>query len=41
LDQPLRQAPQGNATGAANCRYCVIIHGLTLNPTPLLLSYYR
>jgi hypothetical protein len=41
LDKPLRQAAQGRPAGATNHRYCVIIHGLTLNPTPLLRAYYR
>ena len=41
LDKALREAAQGHAAGAANCRYCVIIHGLTVNPTPLLPVYYR
>ena len=41
LDQALRKAAQCHATGAANRRYCVIIHGLTVNPMPLLLVYYR
>jgi hypothetical protein len=26
LDEALRKTAQGHATGAANCRYCVIIH---------------
>ena len=41
LDQALRKAAQGRPAGAANCRYCVIIHGLNVNPTPLLPAYYR
>jgi hypothetical protein len=41
LDQALREAAQCHATAAPNYRYCVIIHGLTVNPTPLLLVYYR
>ncbi len=41
LDQALRKAAQGCPAGAPNRRYCVIIHGLRLNPTPLLVAYYR
>ena len=40
LNQALREAAQGHATRAANCRYCVVIHGLTVNPRPSLPAYY-
>ena len=36
LHQSLGKAAQGHATGAANRRNCVVIHGLTVNPMPLL-----
>ncbi len=34
LDQSLGKAAQCHPTGAANRRYCVVIHGLTVNPMP-------
>jgi hypothetical protein len=34
LDEALRKAAECHATGAANGRYCVVIHGLKVNPTP-------
>src|ERR1700688_3070137 len=32
LDEPLCETPQRHAVRTANCRYCVVIHGLRSNP---------
>ncbi len=34
LHQSLGKTAQCHTTGAPNRRYCVVIHGLTLNPMP-------
>ena len=40
LDEPLRKTAQGHATGAADRRYCVVIHGLTSNSRIKTRVYY-
>ena len=32
LDQSLREPTQGHLVGASDCRYCIIIHGVTGDP---------